>query len=354
MTVDQAKADALAERIFTEINGAMSVLNLYLGYKLGLFKILAAAGPLNSRTLAEKVGCQERFIREWLGAMAAGKYLEYQPETEMFSLTPEQAAAYLDGSNPAHILPSVGFVPAIASVLPQLLRVFREGGGVPYEAYGADLVDAQGAGYRPIFANELVPKWIAALPDIQKRLEAGGKVLDVGCGVGWSSLYLAAAFPRATVHGVDSDDASILEARRQAENMGLQSRVSFTCSGIETVGGEGSYDLATLFECLHDMPYPVRALEAVRRFLAPEGAVLLSEERVGETLAENLNFNGQLYYNFSTLHCLPQSLVFHESSGTGAVIAPSTVRRYAREAGFSRVDILPVEHPLFRLYRLGN
>lgn len=351
---DQAKIDALAERIFLEINGSMSVLNLYLGYKLGLFKIMAETGPVTAEALAKKSGCQERYLREWLGAMAAGGYIGYESDTKQFLLSEDQAAAYLDPSNPSHILPSVGFIPAMASILPRLLDAFRQGGGVPYEAYGRDLVDAQGAGYRPIFANELVQKWIAAMPDVQRRLSAGAKVLDVGCGAGWASLYLAQAFPQIDIQGFDSDESSIRQAGKNAEELGLKGRVKFHLSSIEDAATPGPFDLAMLFECLHDMAYPVRALQAVHRMLTTDGVVLLSDERVGEGLEENLNFNGHLYYNFSTLHCLPQALVFPNSSGTGAVISPSTVTRYASEAGFSHCQILPVEHGLFRLYRLDK
>jgi len=350
---DQAKAEALSERIFNEINGAMSALSLYVGYRLGLFRALADTGPTTPSDLAKRTGYHERYVREWLEGMAAGRYVAYDTDVHRFSLTPDQSAVYLEADHPAHALPNVAFIPSLAGVLPKLLRAFREGGGVPFEEYGQDLVDAQGAGYHPMFVNELAGTWIAAMPDVEAKLRRGGRVVDVGCGVGWSAITLARAFPKARIDGVDPDARSIEQARRNAEEARVADGVRFEQSGIEQASLEGPYDLATLFECLHDMAYPLEALRAVRRLLAPDGAVLITDEKVGETLEENTNVLGQLYYNFSLLHCLPQAMAHPGSAATGAVIKPSTVRRYALEAGFSRFEILRVENPLFRLYRLG-
>jgi 2-polyprenyl-3-methyl-5-hydroxy-6-metoxy-1,4-benzoquinol methylase len=352
--VDRTAADALSERIFTEINGAMSTLNLYLGWRLGLFAALAERGPSTAEELAAVLGLSERYLREWLGCMGAGRYLAYDAATRRFSVTPEQRVVYLEADHPAHALPNVGFVASLASVLPDLLRAFRDGSGVPFERYGQDLVDAQGAGYRPMFESELVGSWIAAMPDVEARLHTGARVLDVGCGAGWSAIVLARAFPRITIDGVDPDERSIEEANKNAREAGVADRVRFHARPVEGAPLAERYDLATLFECLHDMAYPVRALDAVRSRLAPGGAVLMTEEKVNESLPENMNTLGQLYYNFSVLHCLPQAMAHHGSAATGAVITPSTVKRYATEAGFTKVTPLPVENPLFRLYRLDK
>jgi 2-polyprenyl-3-methyl-5-hydroxy-6-metoxy-1,4-benzoquinol methylase len=197
-----------------------------------------------------------------------------------------------------------------------------------------------------------VSKWIPALPDIESRLKNGGRVAEVGCGIGWSAVALAKGFPKARIDAIDPDEASVKEARRNAEESGVASQVTFHQATIEEASCQAPYDLVTAFECLHDMAYPVAALQRMRELAAPNGAVLIADEAVEDTLEDNCNFMGHLFYNFSVLHCLPQAMVYPNAAGTGTVITPSTVKKYATEAGFARVDILPIENPMFRFYRL--
>jgi ubiquinone/menaquinone biosynthesis C-methylase UbiE len=236
--------------------------------------------------------------------------------------------------------------------LPRLIEAFHTGGGVPLEDYGMDFVEAQGFGTRPMFINDYVSKWIPAMPDIESRLKNGGRVAEVGCGIGWSAVALAKGFPRTRIDAIDSDEASIKEARRNAEESRVAGQITFHQSTVEEAPCQAPYDLVTAFECLHDMAYPVAALRRMRELAAPDGAVLIADEAVEDTLEDNCNFMGHLFYNFSVLHCLPQALVFPNAAGTGTVITPSTVKKYATEAGFARVDILPIENPMFRFYRL--
>lgn len=350
--MDQKQAETLAQRIGDEVNTAMSVLNLYLGYRLELFRALDETGPATAERLARATGFSERYLREWLECMAVSGYLEH--ESGRFALSPEQRAVYLEPDHPAHALPNVAFIPSLASVLPRLMQAFRNGTGVAFDEYGQELVDAQGAGYRPIFENELVGSWIAAMPDIEARLRRGARVADVGCGAAWSSIAMARAFPEVRIDAIEPDTRSLDTARTNIAAAGLADRIEVHGSTIEEARLTGPYDLVTSFECLHDMAYPVEALRAMRKLLAPDGALLLSDEKVGETLAENTSPLGRLYYNFSVLHCLPQSMALPGSVATGAVIRPSTVRRYAGEAGFRSIEILPVESGLFHIYRLGG
>ena len=352
--MDQKQAEALAQRIGDEVNTAMSVLNLYLGYRLELFRALDETGPATAERLARATGCSERYLREWLECMAVSGYLEYAPDAGRFALSPEQRAVYLEADHPAHALPNVAFIPSLASVLPRLMHAFRTGTGVPFDEYGPELVDAQGAGYRPIFENELVAGWIAAMPDIEARLRRGARVADVGCGAAWSSIAMARAFPEVRIDAIEPDARSLDTARTNVAAAGLADRIELHGTTMEEALLIGPFDLVTSFECLHDMAYPVEALRAMRKVLAPDGALLLSDEKVAETLAENTSPLGRLYYNFSVLHCLPQSMAMPGSAATGAVIRPSTVRRYATEAGFRSIEILPVDSGLFHIYRLGG
>lgn len=350
--LDQTKVNAFAERIFNDLNAGMSCLNLYLGHRLGLFQALADAGAVTPKELAERTKCSERYLREWLECMTAGGYLDYDSASVRFSLTPEHAAVLLNPDNPAYAIGAVAWIPSFASVLPELMEAFRTGGGVPYEAYGRDCLGAQGMANRPMFVNDYVSKWIPAMPDIERRLKDGGRVAEIGCGIGWSSIALARAFPKTHIDAVDPDKPSIEEARRNAKEAGVSERIVFHDTPIEQAPLQNPYDLVTAFECLHDMAYPVKALRRMRELVAPNGAVLIADEAVGDSLEENCNFMGHLIYNFSVLHCLPQAMVFPEAAGTGAVITPSTVRKYAKEAGFTKIDTLPIENPMFRFYRL--
>jgi 2-polyprenyl-3-methyl-5-hydroxy-6-metoxy-1,4-benzoquinol methylase len=207
-------------------------------------------------------------------------------------------------------------------------------------------------GNRPMFVNDYVAKWIPAMPDIETRLQAGGRVAEIGCGVGWSSISLAQGFPNIQIDAVDVDAASIKQAQHNAQQAGVTDRIVFHLASAEEAPLSGSYDLVTAFEVIHDMAYPVKALRRMHELAAPDGAVLIADEAVGESLAENRNFLGHLMYNFSVLHCLPQAMVYPGAAGTGTIMRPSTLRDYAQEAGFTQVDVLPIENPFWRFYRL--
>ena len=351
--MDRQTIEAFAERIYTELNTAVSFLNLYVGDRLGLFEALAESGPTTPAELALRTGCADRYVREWLECMAVSDYIEADPAGRRFWLSEAQRIAFVEQEHAAYVGALVRFLPGLARPLETLLEAFRTGGGVPFDAYGEEAAWAIGAGNRPMYINDLASRWLPALPDVRASLEAGGRVADIGCGVGWSSIAIARAFPRAQVDGVDVDAASIERARRNADAAGVGDRVRFHLAAAETAPLEGPYDLVTAFETLHDMPYPVKALARMRALVGPGGTVLVADEAVGDTIEENRTPVGRLCYNFSVLHCLPQAMTVPGSAATGTVMGPSTLRAYAHEAGFTRVDVLPIEHPLWRFYRLA-
>lgn len=351
--MNEEKIEAFAERLFTEVNGAMSCLSLYLGYRLGLFKALQESGPVTAEKLAAATGFQERYVREWLGAMAAGDYVEYDAASTRFTLPEEHAACLLSEDHGAYALPFVAFIPSFARILDPLMEAFRSGGGVPYEAYGEDCrVDGIGMGNRPMYVNDYASKWIPAMPDVESRLSQGGRVVEVGCGMGWSSISLAKGFPNVRIDGIDPDEESIAGATEIARREGVAERVTFHHAPVEDTHLEGPYDLVTAFECIHDMPYPVRALSRMRELAGADGTVLIADEAIEDKLEDNRNFMGHLMYNFSLLHCLPQAMVFPGAAGTGTVMGPGTLKKYADEAGFSAFQVLEIENPLWRFYRL--
>jgi 2-polyprenyl-3-methyl-5-hydroxy-6-metoxy-1,4-benzoquinol methylase len=243
----------------------------------------------------------------------------------------------------------------VAAIRPidALLEAMRRGGGIPYADYGDDLHEAQAAFTRPMFERLLGSDWLAAVPEIHERLSADppARVADIACGQGRSSIAIARAYPNVVVDGIDSDAASIECARRHLASSGVEDRVSFHARDAEAALS-GPYDLITIFEALHDMSYPVPVLQAARRALAADGLVLIGDERTEETFAAPAGELERLYYGFSLFHCLPVGMVGEGAAGTGTVIRPATLQRYAAEAGFSSCEILPIENDFWRFYLL--
>jgi len=237
--------------------------------------------------------------------------------------------------------------------LEQLLEAYRTGQGVPYEAYGEDTREGIGALNRPMFVNQLAD-WLAAIPEVDGRLRAqpAARVADIACGTGWSSIAIARAYPDVTVDGFDLDAASIATARQNIAATDLADRVHPAVRDAADPDLSGRYDLVTIFEALHDMDYPVQALQTARRLLTDGGCVVIGDERVAERFAAPGDELERFNYGWSVLHCLPVGMTHADSAGTGTAIRPDTVRAYAAEAGFRRVDVLPIEHDFWRFYRL--
>jgi 2-polyprenyl-3-methyl-5-hydroxy-6-metoxy-1,4-benzoquinol methylase len=236
--------------------------------------------------------------------------------------------------------------------MPAVLDAYRSGKGVDWADYGPDVVEAQERLNRPQFAN-YVGDWISALPDIADRLRAGdGRVADIACGTGWSSISISRAFPGIQVDGIDIDPGSIERAKAHAEREGVNDNVSFLFADAADAEGAGRYDLVTIFEAVHDMAQPAKVLATARKLLKPGGAVLIADERVAETFTAPGDEAERMFYGYSVVGCLPNGLADQPSVGTGTVLRPAALESIAREAGFAGFTILPVEHDAFRFYRL--
>ena len=350
--MDEARAEALNGRIFTEIVGGLGLFAVYLGHRLGLFKELEKNGPVTVSQLARRMKLSERYVREWLLAVATSEYVETDAKGEKFHLPEEHAAVLADEDSPFFMGAFPGVLQGVAIAIDPLIEAFKSGGGVRYEDYGKHLREGVALTNRPMFQHDYTQKWIPAMPDVETKLRQGARVADVGCGVGWSSVFLAKYFEKAKIDGIDADDKSIAEARRIAARHGVADRVHFHVNTIEEFNIETPYDLVTAFECLHDLPYPVQALSRMREMANPGGTVFIADEAAGEGFSENKNLMGRFCYNVSVLHCLPQAMVYPRAAGTGTAISENTVRTYAHKAGYSDVSVLEIENPFFRFYKL--
>ena len=323
----------LADRLYDAMTATFDLLAVYVGERLGWYAALAEA-PRTAEELAAATGTSERYAREWLEHQAAGGILE--ADDGRYTLPAEHAEVLLDSQSLLYAAPLARFAASLP--LGDLLDAYRTGGGVSWEAYGADGREAQAALNRPLFTHLLTQEWLPAIPDVHERLQEGARVAEVACGGGWASIAMARAYPRSQVHGFDIDEASIELARANADGIDVR----FEVRDIAEVTGE--YDLVFVFEAIHDLARPVEALAAMRRL---GGTVIVMDERTGDPEHE------RLLYGFSLFCCLPTGMSEQPSAATGTVMRPETMRRYAREAGFEDATVLDIDHDGFRFYRLN-
>jgi SAM-dependent methyltransferase len=350
--------DAFLERMLQSARGTFDLFGIYIGVRLGFYEALAA-GPQTSGELAARTGTAERYVREWLEQQTVAGVLKVDDEkaearARRFSLPAAYVEVLVDRESLNYLAPLARLVAGAVHPLAALLDAYRTGRGVPYADYGADLREGQAGINRAMFLKQLGSEWLPALPDVHARLLADppARIADLGCGAGWSSIGLAQSYPKALVDGFDLDDASIDLARDNVRAAGLADRVKFHVRDAGDPELAGRYDLVAAFECLHDMAQPVGALKAMRQLAGERGAVLVVDERVGDTFTAAGNDVEWMMYGWSILHCLPVGMADTPSAETGTVLRPDTLRRYAREAGFQRTEILPIDNLFFRFYRL--
>lgn len=327
--------DQLLSRMVNELGATINAALVVIGDRLGLYQALAAAGPLDSSELAEKTGTAERYVREWLSAQAASGYVEYDPTTSTFSMTPAQIAVFADPTSPA--LMTGGFYSAASVIADEELttEAFRNGAGVDWGDHDHRLYTGVEKFFRPSYTAHLVSSWLPALDGVAEKLERGAKVADIGCGYGTSTILMARAFPNSQFHGFDIHAASIARAREEAAKEHLDNVTFEIAAAKETPGVD--YDLITLFDCLHDMGDPVGAVRHARNLLAADGTVMLVEPLAGDRLEDNLNPVGRLYYACSTTICLPSSLSQEVALGLGTQAGEERLREVLRQGGLSRV-----------------
>ena len=355
-------AGALAERVLEGMLATLEVACIHIGARLGLYRALQELDGATSPTLAAATGTDERYVREWLEQQAVAGVISVDdpaaPAAERrFRLPAGHDEALLDPVSPYYAAALATLAVGGLAPIDRLIAAFRTGEGVPYADYGVDTREGIAAMNRPMFHNLLGTEWLPAIPDVDARLRAEppARVADLACGLGWSSIAIARAYPNVRVDGLDSDVASIERARENLAGTEVADRVTFTARDAAAPAGEqGAYDVVTIFEALHDMSEPVAALAAARALLVAGGSVVVADERVADHFRPDGDPTERLMYGFSVLHCLAVGREHEGSAATGTVIRAETVRRYATAAGFARVEVLPIENDFWRFYRLSG
>jgi SAM-dependent methyltransferase len=350
---------ALAERLFQSTLATWDIATVFMGHRLGIYRALATIEPATSLELAAEAGLAERYVREWLEQQAVAGWLECENPAastmeRRFLLPPGHAAVLVDVDDANFLAPLAQITVGALHPLQALLAAFRSGDGVPYADYAVDLRIGQAEMNRNLFLQQLGQEFLPAIPDLHQRLLADppARIADIGCGLGWSCVGMAQAYPNVRVDGFDLDPASVAEAQTILRENGVADRVDVLLRDASDPDFAGRYDLVTAFECIHDMSDPVGALSTMRRLAGANGTVLVMDERVAETFDPAAGDVERFMYGFSVLHCLPVGLEEHPSVATGTVMRTSTLRGYAREAGFADIEVLPLEHPFFYFYRL--
>jgi SAM-dependent methyltransferase len=375
----RSDTDAFAERVLQSTLGLIDMLSIHLGDRLGWYRALAVAGEqgLDAAGLAEATGTHERYAREWLEQQAVSGILTLTADgaARRFVLPAAAREVLTDPRSLSFMAPVARMFAASMVQLPALVEAYRTGGGVSWERLGEDARESQADVNRPWFERMLAPA-LAGSAELHGLLSRpGARIADIGCGLGWSTLALARAYPAASLLGIDIDAPSIARAGELAAEEQLAGRVEFRAADAATLGtpeeldaaglgaeGEfdaaglqaaGEFDAAFVFEALHDMPHPVEVLRAIRSALTDGGVLVVADEAVADEFAPDGDEVERLMYGYSLLVCLPDSLSADASVGTGTVMRRATLERYAHDAGFRSVEVLPIEDfALFRFYLL--
>ncbi len=333
MELNEAKLNEFLGKMITEMGAAANGSLIVLGDRLGLYKTLTQKGPMTSQGLAAATGTTERYVREWLSAQAASGYIEYDSDTQEFHMTPEQSMVFGNEESPVMMTGAFYAISSMYHDEPKIAAAFQSGEGVTWGSHSTCLFCGTEKFFRPSYRANLVTNWIPALEGVEEKLLRGGKVADVGCGHGASTLVMAEAFPNSTFIGYDIHDKSVAHASQLAKESGL-TNISFEVATAKNFPGE-NYDLVTFFDCLHDMGDPVGACAHVATKLHPDGTCMIVEPFAKDSLEENLNPLGRAFYAFSTMICTPTSLSQEVGLGMGSQAGEKQIREVVVAGGLS-------------------
>ncbi|MGZ8281424.1 MAG: class I SAM-dependent methyltransferase [Allosphingosinicella sp.] len=334
--VDPVKLEAFMGKMVGDMGAALSGSLVITGVKLGLYRILADAGPLTSPQLAERAGISERYAREWLAAQAASGFVDHDRATQAFSMNPEQVMALADEDSPVYVAPAYELIASTYIDEPKITHAFVTGEGVGWHEHHECLFRGTERFFRPGYRANLVSTWLPALDGAIERLEAGARVADIGCGCGASTILMAEAFPNSEFVGFDYHELSIDRARDAAREAGDPPNLRFEVAKAKEAPGH-DYDIVACFDCLHDMGDPVGAARHIRSMLKPDGLFMLVEPFASDSLSDNLNPVGRMYYSASTMICTPGSLAQEVGLALGAQAGEARLSEVLGQAGFGRV-----------------
>ena len=345
--IDEARAEEFLGKVVGDFAGAMTTVLTLIGDQLGLFKELAENGAADSQELARRANIDERYAREWLHGMHAAGYLTR--ENGGFALPPEHAPAFAQEGGPMFMCGGFEEFYGVLGVVPQIIDSFRNGGGVPQSAYSEHFWNGLRRFTAGWHENHLVQEWIPAVPEVQKKLQAGARYADVGCGQGLALVRLAQAFPSSTFVGYDAFDGSLAGARELAEREGVADRVRFELRDVAE-GLDEKFDVISTFDVIHDAVDPVGLLRGIRSGLADDGHYLLLDINCADDPAENEGPLSALFYGFSVTYCMTTSLA-NGGVGLGTCgLPPAKAKELTAEAGFSSCEKLPLDNPFNNLF----
>ena len=346
---DPNKAAALARQVGVDFGASMTVALAYIGDRLGIFRTMSEGERMTSVEIAERSHLDERYVREWASTMAAAGYVDYDPVDKTFRMNAEQARVLAREDNTFYTAGAFQYAVTCYRQIPRLMEAFQRGGGVPFAAFGPDIVEAIERLFHVGYETWVAREWIPAVPDVHERLIVGCEAAEVGCGAGQCVVPVASAYPSSRFVGYDVDPYSLERAREKAARAGVADRVSFERVAAEDLPSEARLDLVMAFNCIHDMARPRAALAAIQRVLKPGGVLLWSEADASDDLEENLNPVGRALYGASTMHCMTVSLA-DQGEGLGVVIGKNKARAMAEEAGFGNFERLDIKNPYHQVF----
>lgn len=331
--INEDKMNAFLGKVVGDFGAALSSSLVYIGQKLGLYKALASGESVTSAELAAKTSTNERYVREWLINQAASGYIDYDADSKRYSLAPEQAMALTDETSPFYVGGGFYVIKAMTHAVSRIEDAFKNGGGMLWGEHDPDLFVGTERFFRPGYAAHLIASWIPSLTGVEEKLKAGGKVADIGCGHGSSTIIMAQAYPNSRFWGFDNHEKSVDTARQRAEAAGVSDRVTFAVANASELPDE-QFDMVAFFDCLHDMGDPTGACKRAAAVLAPDGSALIVEPMAGNTVEENFNIIGRTFAGASTLCCTANSMALG-GPALGAVAPESAIREVVLAGGFT-------------------